>query len=117
MHDIADDMLKGQEASYVVDMSHFYIGDDEEFPPFPSHPPFPLPPWTGCLQVLSKPNGARVYLNGRFCGKTPTVIAGIPPGIHTLVVKKKWYDRFREEISICEGEKERVKVRLKWKLF
>lgn len=117
MHDIAEDMLEGQEAAYTVDMSHFYIGEEEEFPPFPLHPPFPLPPWAGCLQVISKPSGARVYLNGRFCGETPTVIAGIPPGTHTLTVQKKWYHGFREEICIGEGDRESVKVRLKWKLF
>lgn len=117
MRDIAEDMLEGTEATYTVDMSHFYVGDEEEFPCFPPLPPFPLPPWTGCLQVVSKPENAKVYLNGKYCGTTPTVIAGIPPGCHTLVVKKSCYHRFCEEVCIGEGEREQVKVRLKWKLF
>jgi hypothetical protein len=117
MHDMAEDMLEGREAYYTLDMAHFYIGDEEEFPPFPPLPPFPLPPWTGCLQVVSLPGGAKVYLNGRYCGKTPTVIAGIPPGAHSLLVKKKSYSRFHEEIFIEEGERERLKIRLRWEPF
>ncbi len=118
MHDIAEDMIDGQDAPYAVDMSHFYIGNEKECGDFPPIPPFPIPPFRfGCLQVISKPGGARVYLNGKYFGKTPTVIAGIPPGTHELVVKKKRYYLFCEDIYITEGEKERVKVRLKWKLF
>jgi hypothetical protein len=116
MRDIAEDMCAGNEETYALDVAHFYIGEEEEwegFHPFPPLPPFGF----GCLQVISKPGDAKVYLDGRLFGKTPAVIMGIPPGIHELVVTKKLYRRFCEEVCIGEGGRERVKVKLEWKLW
>ncbi len=118
IEEIAEDMLDGRDAPLAIDVCHFYIGDGEKYPGFPPFPPFPFPP-CGCgfLQVISKPDGAKVYLDGKPFGKTPTVIAGIPPGKHELVVRKRCYYTVSREVFIDEGERERVKVRLEWSLW
>jgi hypothetical protein len=101
-----------------MDASHFYIGNEDACVCSRPLPPFAFPPCgCGCLEVVSKPDGASVYLDGRPFGKTPTVIVGIPPGIHELVIKKRLFFEVCKEICIDEGEKERVNVRLQWELW
>lgn len=118
IQEITEDMIDGRDVPWAIDVCHFSIGDEEECPPFPPLPPFPLHGFGfGCLQVLSKPAGAKVYLDGKPFGKTPSVIAGIPPGPHELVVRKRCYYEVQREVYIDECEKERVKVHLEWSLW
>ncbi|NVO67921.1 PEGA domain-containing protein [Methanofollis tationis] len=48
---------------------------------------------TGSIFVDSKPDGATIVIDGRTLQwKTPQVVSGIKPGIHTVSVKNGWVD-------------------------
>jgi len=118
IENITEDILSGSSGAYATDVCYIYVEYGEEraiFPPPPS--PFPLPPFCCLIEIISRPRGAKVYLDGRYFGKTPTVIAGIPPGTHRLLLIKKGYYRYEEEIHLYRGDRECVKVHLKWKLW
>jgi hypothetical protein len=46
---------------------------------------------SGCLDILSDPQGVDIYLDGRHEGKTPVTCLEVPAGKVTLKVKKKGY--------------------------
>ena len=115
IEDITEEIISSTHGEYSTDICHFYVADhEEEFPPFPPFPHFPV----GCaLKVVSKPMGAKVFIDGRYFGKTPTIIGGIPPGLHRVVVRKKYYYQFEEEVFLDGGEREYLRVHLEWKLW
>ena len=43
------------------------------------------------LRVVTKPSGARVYLNHRYVGESPLSVASIEPGRHRITVRKEGY--------------------------
>jgi hypothetical protein len=48
---------------------------------------------TGSIFVDSKPDGATIVIDGRTLQwKTPQVVSGIKPGVHTVSVKDGWVD-------------------------
>ncbi|MCK4233672.1 DUF4384 domain-containing protein [candidate division WOR-3 bacterium] len=106
IENITEDILEGNRGAYATDICYLYV-----------ECPFPPPPLYCAVEIVSKPSGAKIYLNGRYFGRTPAVITGIPPGVHRLVLNKKCYYRYMREIVLGKGERERVKVRLKWKLW
>jgi hypothetical protein len=112
INDIIEEILEGSREGFAVDVCYFSVECcDERVPPF-HH--FPI----GCgLEIISHPGGAKIYLDGRYFGKTPAIIGGIPPGVHTVCVKKTCYYTFTEKVTLKEGETERVKVNMKWKLW
>lgn len=113
---INEELIIGTGGIYDIDICHFYVeyGEEERKCPLP---PFPFPPFSCSTEIVSTPRGAKIYLDGRYFGKTPGVIAGIPPGNHRLVVEKGGYYRYERDIFLHKGEREFVKVHLKWKLW
>ncbi|MBN1835232.1 MAG: PEGA domain-containing protein [Spirochaetales bacterium] len=51
------------------------------------------------VEILSDPDGAQVYLDGRWVGTTPLVLRGIPRGRYRLTVTKPGYYPFTTWIS------------------
>lgn len=49
-------------------------------------PPMAAPPTTGALEVSTDTAGARIWVNGELRGTTPTTVADLPPGPHTIRV-------------------------------
>jgi len=60
-------------------------------------------PSTGTLVVNSSPQGAQVYVDGRFVGNTPLSI-GINPGRADIEVRLDGYDTFRTSVVIAPGQ-------------
>ncbi|TES94005.1 MAG: DUF4384 domain-containing protein [Candidatus Cloacimonadota bacterium] len=117
---INEDILGGNSGRWAIDICQFYVEyseEDEYFLSPPPPPPFPYPPYGCSMQIISKPGGAKIYLDGRYFGKTPAVIAGVPAGVHRLRLTKKGYYKYEEEIHLYPGDRERVKVYMKWKLW
>ncbi len=46
---------------------------------------------------------AKIYLNGEYVGKSPTVIKSIPIGLHTLRAQKEGYEIYSETVTIDNG--------------
>jgi hypothetical protein len=53
--------------------------------------------------ITSLPSGADVELDGNFVGNTPSAI-GVPPGDHTISVKKKGYKTWERKIKVSSGK-------------
>jgi len=47
---------------------------------------------SGCLDILSDPEGVDIYVDGRHEGKTPITCLGVPAGKVTIQAKKEGYD-------------------------
>jgi hypothetical protein len=54
----------------------------------------------GSLHISSDPDGARVYLNGTYMGKTNSLLTNIPLGSYILTLEKEGYENWSEEVSI-----------------
>ncbi len=57
----------------------------------------------GTLQITSSPSGAEVYLDGQFRGSTPTSIANVEPGNHTLEYRFSGYKSWTSVITVTPG--------------
>ncbi|MFW5788438.1 MAG: PEGA domain-containing protein [Spirochaetota bacterium] len=54
------------------------------------------------LRVVSEPENARVYVDGRLRGSTPIDLESIEPGTHLLVVEKDGYYELRRWVDVPE---------------
>jgi hypothetical protein len=56
------------------------------------------------LHITTRPDSARVFLNGLFVGLSPVSLDTLPPGIHTVTVSKRWYLTEAYPIKLEEGK-------------
>lgn len=61
-------------------------------------------PITGKIIVESEPTFAKVYLDGRYEGRTPKNIYGVSRGTHTIKVTKPGFSDWTRTIYVREGE-------------
>jgi hypothetical protein len=86
--------------------------------PSPTPAPVPRPPPTpskGTLSVDSTPEGAKVLVDGKEVGRTPLAALPVVAGKRVVVLKKRGYVAFREELEVEAGAKRSVEARLKAK--
>jgi hypothetical protein len=65
--------------------------------------PEPVPDATGQLIVGSTPSGAGIYLDNKYSGVTPTVLANIPAGSHALVLRQAGYAEWTSAVTVTGG--------------
>lgn len=65
----------------------------------------------GRLSVRSEPEGAQVYLNGTYRGKTPLTL-DLKPGVYDLRLTLPGYAEYREQVRVNAGETTYVYARL-----
>ncbi len=70
----------------------------------------PSPRETGSLSITSSPDGADIYVDGRYGGSTPAVVPGLAPGSHTVRVQKVGYDEFISTVTVYAGQRVQVPV-------
>ena len=68
-------------------------------------------PSSGRLSVSSEPEGAAVYLNGSYRGKTPLAIE-LAPGVYDLRLALPGYADYREQVRVQAGRTTYVYARL-----
>ncbi len=66
-------------------------------------PAGPIPAGKGRLEIISKPPGARVYVDGIYYGLTPLSL-DLTPGIHLLKVHKDGFETGRDKVGILDGK-------------
>ena len=66
---------------------------------------------SGRLAVRSKPEGARVYLDGAYRGRTPLELE-LEPGVYDLRLTLPGYAEYRERVRVRSGETTYVYARL-----
>ncbi len=74
-------------------------------------PPPPPPPSNGTLSVESSPDGAKVYVDGSYRGRTPLAI-GLRAGLHEVELRLDGYEPYRARVQIRAGQTTRLSPRL-----
>ncbi len=67
---------------------------------------------TGSMQVLSRPSGARVVIDGKPVGTTPVVIAEVTPGRHSVLLELPGFNRWTTTVDVTAGGATRVAASL-----
>jgi hypothetical protein len=57
----------------------------------------------GTLDLTSSPSGAEIYLDSQYKGTTPSTIAGLIPGSHTLELRLKGYKSWKGAVTVPAG--------------
>jgi hypothetical protein len=77
--------------------------------------PGPTTPGTStgaALSVDSRPGGARVFIDGRLVGTTPTSVPQVGAGAHAIRLERDGYRRWSSSIRIVAGQPNRVTASL-----
>ncbi|WP_198362270.1 PEGA domain-containing protein [Thermococcus profundus] len=61
----------------------------------------------GTLQISSTPEGASIYIDGNYMGKTPQTLQ-VLPGTHTVTIAMQDYQNYTTTITVRAGESERI---------
>ena len=69
---------------------------------------------TGFIEVISDPEGARVYIDNKAFGVTP-VREEVEEGKHSIRIEKVGYEPYEQNVSIARGSEKRVGSNLKIK--
>jgi hypothetical protein len=64
------------------------------------------------LSVDSRPDGARVFIDGRLVGKTPVELPRVGPGEHAIRLELDTYRRWSSSVRVVAGERNRVTASL-----
>jgi len=71
----------------------------------------------GKVRISSSPDDARVYIDGRYYGKTTVTVSGLEYGQHFLEVYKKGYRRWTKYFYVDSPETIRIKAYLVQGIF
>lgn len=69
-------------------------------------------PTTGTLRFESSPDGADVFVNGRFQGTTPIAAQDVQPGTYDVTFERSGYTPERRSVTVDRGQSQTVSVRL-----
>lgn len=72
----------------------------------------PAPAAAGTLQVLSRPSGATVTVDGQIVGRTPLVISNVRPGGHDVGIELAGFRRWSTSVDVRPGARARVAASL-----
>jgi len=67
-----------------------------------------VPPGQGSIEVLSRPPGAQVLLDGRVVGQTPLSIPNLPEGTHDVRVELPGFNRWETSVRVRAGGRTRL---------
>lgn len=76
-------------------------------------PARPQDPTTSRLELRSEPTGAAVWMDDRFVGYTPLVLARVTPGEHVLSFRKLGYESPTTLVVLQPGQSETLSPRLR----
>jgi len=68
--------------------------------------------FTGALNVVSRPPGATVYLDGRLVGTTPLSLPSVTAGSHAIRLEHDGYRRWTSSIRVVATEANRITASL-----
>jgi len=68
----------------------------------------------GELEIITKPGGATLLLNGVSQCETPCLIEGLPVNSYTISVRANKYAPVERGVSIEAGERVRISEKLRW---
>ena len=66
----------------------------------------------GSMQILSRPSGAQVLVDGRVIGRTPLVISEVRSGSHDVRLELSGFRRWTTSVQVTPGTRTRVAASL-----
>ena len=78
----------------------------------PPAPPSPIPTGPGSLQVVSRPAGAQVIVDGKNIGKTPLTISEVAVGFHNIQLELTGFKGWSTTVGVKPGASTRVAASL-----
>ena len=77
--------------------------------------PLKLDPQFGRLTINTSPEtGAQLYLDEkRIDGTTPCVVEKLSSGVHSITVRKKWYETTSEQISLEDNQQKEITLSMR----
>jgi hypothetical protein len=66
----------------------------------------------GSLQIVSRPSGAEVFLDGRVVGRTPLMISQVQSGAHDVRLQLGGFRRWATAVQVRPGTRARVAASL-----
>jgi hypothetical protein len=66
----------------------------------------------GALQILSRPSGAQVAIDGRVVGQTPLVVPDVAAGTHEVRIELPGFRRWATSVQVTPGARARVAASL-----
>jgi hypothetical protein len=67
---------------------------------------------SGSLQILSRPSGAQVFVDGRVIGRTPLVLSDVRGGSHDVRLELTGFRRWATSVQVTPGMRTRVAASL-----
>jgi hypothetical protein len=67
---------------------------------------------TGALTVVSRPPGAKVFVDNKLVGNTPVQMPGVDAGMHDVRIELDGYRRWTSSVRIAAAEQNRVAASL-----
>ena len=68
--------------------------------------------YVGVLTIESRPEGARVFLDGKLMGATPLAIPNVAAGEHAIRLERDGYQHWSSSVRIVASEQIRVTASL-----
>jgi formylglycine-generating enzyme required for sulfatase activity len=75
-----------------------------------------LTPAAGVLELVSRPSGANVTVDGEFRGQTPLTVELAPDRAHEIALSRPGYRRYRASVTLAAGASEQRDLRLEPRL-
>jgi len=63
-----------------------------------------IPSTTGTIVIKSNPSGATVFLDSVNKGYSPITLSGIPPGIHSIILRAFNYKQYQTNVNVTAGK-------------
>ena len=77
-----------------------------------AEPVAPVATGPGSIEVVSRPSGAQVLLDGRSIGRTPLSLADVPNGAHDIRLDLPGFRPWATSVQVSAGQRTRVAASL-----
>ena len=64
------------------------------------------------MEVLSRPSGAQVFVDGALVGQTPLSLPTVEPGAHAVRISLPGHQRWVTSVDVRPGDRTRVAASL-----
>jgi hypothetical protein len=64
------------------------------------------------MEVVSRPSGAEVFIDGRMVGRTPLVLSEVGPGDYSVRIALPGHQRWATTVNVPAGSRARVAASL-----
>jgi serine/threonine-protein kinase len=106
--------VEGRQESDAPPPSYTEGAAPDALSPAPSaeRPAPDAPAGPASMEVVSRPPGAQVFVDGRMVGRTPLVVSEVHPGDHSVRIALPGHQRWATTVNVPAGSRSRVAASL-----